>query len=56
MERGKRIENKNEKNENFGQSNSLVRALHLKNIHSKRATSPGHRKEIQELLFLSKVG
>ena len=34
----------------FGQSNILEFAVDHKNIHSERATSSGHMKEIQELL------
>lgn len=34
----------------FGQSNIPEFALDHKNIHSEKATSSGHMKEIQELL------
>lgn len=36
----------------FSLSNMLEFAAYPKNIHSERATSSGHKKEIQELLFL----
>lgn len=48
--RDKRERERESKRIIFGQSNILEFALDYKNIHSEKATSSGHMKEIQELL------